>query len=338
MNAKSGSSARPLQLPVWNTKAKVAALFISVIDFNQAQSAQPAQPPQAAQVPLSYTVTDLGTLGGSTSTASTTSGQISFNQAGMFVGSSTTTDNSEHAFLYTGGQMYDLNLLCDLSTSNFKVLVAARTINDCFEIVGEGVTTNGDKHAFLLKPTAVDGGNWCYACCKWTWTQEGGGWTWDTGCHCYTWHGPPGNHPPCPPQPPHCFWWPLPCPPDCGCPPPPPPPDYCWCCINGVVYFLPLGECQLRGGQCYGSREEAFRNCKPCWCCIDGKVVQTTWADCEAKRGKCYNSPVEAKRNCVPCCCCIKGEVFQTTWVECQRGGGQCYNSAEEARAHCKPC
>src|SRR5256885_8834086 len=120
MNASSDFAAKRLCLSVYNRTATLAALFISVIAFSQVQSAEP-QTPDAGHVPLSYTVTDLGTLGGSTSTASTANGQISFNQAGTFVGSSTTSDNSEHAFLYTNGQMNDLNLLCDLSTSNFKV-------------------------------------------------------------------------------------------------------------------------------------------------------------------------------------------------------------------------
>ena len=77
---------------------------------------------------------------------------------------------------------------------------------------------NGEKHAFLMTPTPVDGGNWHYMCCKWVWIQEGGGWWWDTECRCYTWHGPPGKETPCPPQPPHCWWWPLPCPPGCRLP------------------------------------------------------------------------------------------------------------------------
>ncbi|HEV2045673.1 MAG TPA: hypothetical protein VGQ95_03655, partial [Chthoniobacterales bacterium] len=130
-------------------KAHIAAIFVSVIAFSQAQ----AQSTQPTQAPLSYTVTDLGTLGGSTSTASAVGGQQAFNAAGMIVGSSTTSDNSEHAFLFVDGQMFDLNLLCDLSTSDFKVLTVAKTINDCCLIVGEGITVNGDKRAFLLTPT-----------------------------------------------------------------------------------------------------------------------------------------------------------------------------------------
>src|SRR5438270_7296061 len=76
-----------------------------------------------------FTVTDLGTLGGNTSTANSVAGNGA-NAEGMIVGSSTTTDNSEHAFLFVEDKMYDLNNLCDLSQTNFKVLTVARTISD----------------------------------------------------------------------------------------------------------------------------------------------------------------------------------------------------------------
>lgn len=215
------------------------------------------------QAQLSYTVTDLGTLGGATSTASGPSGQQGFNAAGMIVGSSTAADNSEHAFLYTDDQMFDLNQLCDLSTRDFKVLTVAKTIDDCCLIVGEGITTNGDKHAFLLTPTSVDGGRWCYSCCQWVWMQEGGGWWWETSCHCYKWHGAPGKHPPPPTKPPHCWWWPLPCPPDSSCTRPLPPPGYYWCCVHGHVALISGEDCQAKGGQRYDSLEEAIKNCRP---------------------------------------------------------------------------
>src|ERR1017187_2912732 len=96
-----------------------------------------------AEAQLSYSVTDLGTLGGATSTASGVAG---------------------HAFLYTNGKMFDLNTLCDLSTSDFSVLTIAKTISDSCLIIGEGITTNGQKHAFLLTPLPVDGGQWSYVC------------------------------------------------------------------------------------------------------------------------------------------------------------------------------
>ena len=150
---------------------------------------------------LTFTVTDLGTLGGAASQANGVAGHGA-NAAGMIVGSSTVSDNSEHAFLYSNGQMFDLNTLCDLSQSGFKVLTVATSISDSCLIIGGGITTNGDKHAFLLTPVSVAGGNWSYNCCQWVWIQQGGGWWWETGCGCYKWHGPPGRHPPCPPQPP----------------------------------------------------------------------------------------------------------------------------------------
>ncbi|MDP9099834.1 MAG: hypothetical protein M3N48_12715, partial [Verrucomicrobiota bacterium] len=190
-----------------------------------------------AEAQLSYTVTDLGTLGGTTSTANGVSGP-GHNVHGMIVGSSTLPDGTEHAFLWVGGQMYDLNTLCDLSLTEFKVLTVAKSISDSCLIIGDGVTNTGEKHAFLLTPTAIDGGNWSYVCCQWVWIQDGGGWWWETDCGCYKWHGGPGEHPPCPPQPPHCWWWPLPCPPNCHCPPPPPPPNYCYCCINGRIVLI----------------------------------------------------------------------------------------------------
>ncbi|PYK32218.1 MAG: hypothetical protein DME57_00705 [Verrucomicrobia bacterium] len=227
-----------------------AALFLSVV----AVSSLRAEP--------TFTVTDLGTLGGNTTTATSVVGH-GMNAAGMIVGSSTTADNSEHAFLYVGDKMYDLNTLCDLGQTDFKVLTVARTISDSCVIIGDGVTKNGDKHAFKLSPVEVAGGQWHYDCCQWIWRQSGGGWCWESGCGCYKWCGPPGKHPPCPPQPPPCWNWPLPCCPSCPPPvgppsPPPPPPDYgpppapapppttypppapppppnpgCWCCING---------------------------------------------------------------------------------------------------------
>jgi len=293
-----------------------------------------------AEAQLSYSVTDLGTLGGATSTANGVAGQ-GHNAAGMIVGSSTASDNSERAFLYTNGQMFDLNTLCDLSQSDFKILTVARTISDSCLIIGEGITNNGQKHAFLLTPLPVDGGQWSYVCCQWVWIQTGGGWWWESGCCCYKWHGlPRGKRPPFPPQPPHCWWWPLPCQLECGCtpppPPPPPPPSQCWCCIDGQVVQTNWADCRERGGQCYGSKEEALKNCSQCWCCIDGQVVQTNWADCRERGGQCYGSKEEALKNCSHLCwCCINGKVVQTTEADCRERDGKCYGSREEALRNC---
>ncbi len=132
---------------------------------------------------LTYSVTDLGTLGVYASTAFGVGGQGP-NAAGMIVGSSTTSDNSEHAFLFVNGQMFDLNTLCDLSQSDFKVLTLAKAINDSCVIIGEGITSNGDKHAFMLTPLSVQGGQSWSRCCEWVWVEEGGGWWWEENCGC----------------------------------------------------------------------------------------------------------------------------------------------------------
>ena len=108
-------------------KAYVVAVLISVIAFTFTH----------AEAQLSYSVTDLGTLGGTTSSANGVAGRGGTNAAGMIVGSSTASDNSEHAFLYTNGQMFDLNTLCDLSQSDFNLLTVAKTISDSCLIIGE---------------------------------------------------------------------------------------------------------------------------------------------------------------------------------------------------------
>ncbi len=284
---------------------------------------------------LSYSVADLGTLGGNTSTAAAIGGQ-GMNAAGMIVGSSTTKDNSEHAFLFANGQMFDLNSLCDLSQSDFKVLSTARAINDSCIIIGDGITNNGDKHAFMLTPLSTDGGRWSYRCCEWVWIQEGGGWWWEEGCGCYKWHGPPGPHPPCPPRPPAC-WWFIPCPPPCPRPTPTPPPE-CWCCLNGQIIQTTPAECRDRDGQCYPTKEEAVRHCRDlCWCCFDGRIALINTAECKEHGGQCYGSKEEALRHCGELCwCCFNGQVMQLPVADCRERGGQCYPSREEAERRCR--
>ncbi len=178
----------------------------------------------SARADIAYTVVDLGTLGG-TSSVATNVGTQGANTSGMIVGESATTDNAQHAFLYLNGQMFDLNTLCDLSQSDFRVLVVAKSISDSCLITGEGITNNGEKHAFMLTPIAVEGGRWSYQCCQWVWIPQGEiGWWWEENCGCYRWHGPPGKHPPCPPNNPPCWRLPLPCPPPCRRPSPTPTP------------------------------------------------------------------------------------------------------------------
>jgi probable HAF family extracellular repeat protein len=94
---------------------------------------------------------DLGALGGDFSWAN------GINSAGQIVGSSTTTTAdtvaSEHAFIYSGGTMMDLNSL--IPASSGWDLAQAEAINNSGWIVGYGVNSAGATDAFLLQPVTV---------------------------------------------------------------------------------------------------------------------------------------------------------------------------------------
>jgi probable HAF family extracellular repeat protein len=88
---------------------------------------------------------DLGTLGGN-------SAALGVNDSGQAVGffdlSASTRD--EHAFLFSGGVMTDLNSLIALG-SGFT-LEQANGISDTGYICGTGLSADGQEHAFLLTP------------------------------------------------------------------------------------------------------------------------------------------------------------------------------------------
>jgi probable HAF family extracellular repeat protein len=80
-------------------------------------------------------MTDLGTLGGSTSTAR------GINSAGIIVGDSSTTGGATHAFSYSGAVMTDLGTLGGTSSWGYG-------INRAGTIVGQSDTSGGQSHAF----------------------------------------------------------------------------------------------------------------------------------------------------------------------------------------------
>ena len=90
---------------------------------------------------------DLGTLGGTFSTAQ------GINSSGQVVGWSDLASPFEppHAFLYSGGVLYDLNNLIPLNSG--LILTAAYGINDLGQIVGEAIPSGSSgSHVFRLDP------------------------------------------------------------------------------------------------------------------------------------------------------------------------------------------
>jgi len=99
----------------------------------------------AANQPINPATDDLGTLGGSWSSAT------GINVRGQVVGwASLVGDTETHPFLYTGGAMHDLNDLL-LASSGWK-LTDAIGINNAGQISGTGINPNGEMHAYLLTP------------------------------------------------------------------------------------------------------------------------------------------------------------------------------------------
>jgi probable HAF family extracellular repeat protein len=112
---------------------------------------QPGAQAQDAIVAPTYTVKDLGTLGGPSSFA------LGINDAGQVVGYSSTSEGVSHAFLYdlkASPKMQDLGTLGGHSS--------ASDINDAGQVVGSSDTSNcsvagcvTDYHAFLYERSAT---------------------------------------------------------------------------------------------------------------------------------------------------------------------------------------
>ncbi|MHC5184578.1 MAG: DUF3466 family protein [Planctomycetota bacterium] len=104
-----------------------------------------------------YTITDLGTLGGTSSRA------YGINESGQIVGKSDITgDSVSHAFLYDGIKMHDLGTLGGPSSN-------AISLNDNAEVVGHSrITGDSSSHAFYYDGTTMHdlgtlGGSWSEA-------------------------------------------------------------------------------------------------------------------------------------------------------------------------------
>lgn len=93
----------------------------------------------------SWSVTDIGTLGGSISQA------LGLNDLGQVVGSSTTSEGNTHAFLYSDGQISDLGTLGGTTS-------IAYAINNAGQIVGSSQTAPGTNGAVFGTAFIYSGG------------------------------------------------------------------------------------------------------------------------------------------------------------------------------------
>lgn len=93
--------------------------------------------PAGAQPAPTYTVTDLGTLGGD-------SFALDINLRGQIVGTCRATGGREQAFLYSGGMMTPLGTL----GGDYSYAYA---INQVGNVAGDAATTDGSQHAYMWR-------------------------------------------------------------------------------------------------------------------------------------------------------------------------------------------
>src|SRR5215471_14629400 len=133
-----GHSAVWIARPTASTpSAKWSGLLASTVleDFHAFRT--------APNSPINPATDDLGTLGGTGSDA------WGIDTFGQVIGEAVNTDGADHAFLYSGSVMYDLNDL--IPAGSGWELNVANGINDAGQIVGNGADS-GAQHAFLLTP------------------------------------------------------------------------------------------------------------------------------------------------------------------------------------------
>src|SRR5215472_16613127 len=111
-------------------------ILVWVLSFGFPTQTYGQQPPDRAKPPVRYTLTDLGTLGGTFSQA------FGVNNKGWVVGYSTTAgDVGLHAFLWRDGVMPDLGTLGGSDSLPYSL---ALSINNRGEMVGFSETSTAD--------------------------------------------------------------------------------------------------------------------------------------------------------------------------------------------------
>jgi probable HAF family extracellular repeat protein len=104
--------------------------------------------PRSFKTDVNFSNTLLGTLPGGTSSSA-----FGINIFGQIVGGGDTGGGGfGHGFVYSNGQMHDLNNLLSPADAKVWLVWEAVSINDRGQIVGNAVNALGEFHAVILTP------------------------------------------------------------------------------------------------------------------------------------------------------------------------------------------
>ncbi len=119
-----------------------------------------------------------------------------------------------------------------------------------------------------------------------------------------------------------------------------------WCCANGQVDFVPISECEQRGGAMFDTEQQAIEACEQMpeeevWCCANGQVDFVPISECEQRGGAMFDTEQQAIEACEQApedevWCCANGQVDFVPISECEQRGGAMFDTEQQAIEACE--